>query len=126
MTGAPDPGRASGGRGVAAERGQATVELVALLPVVVVVVLGVAHLLAAGAVAELADHAAEAAAVAMLQDADPRAAARKAVPGWSRRAMSVQVRGRRVRVRMRAPSPLPGLGDALAATREADAGPGAP
>lgn len=101
-------------------------ELVALLPLAVVVLLGVAHLLAAGAASELSGHAAEAAAVAVLQDADPRAAAREAVPGWSRRGMAVRVRGRRVRVRLRPPSLLPALGDALAATGVADAGPAPP
>lgn len=43
---------------VHAQRGQASVELVALAPVVVAVVLAAAQLLAAGAARELADHAA--------------------------------------------------------------------
>ena len=85
--------------------------------------LAAAQLLAAGAAGELADHAAEAAAVALLQGADPKAAARDAVPGWSRERMSVRVDGRRVRVRLRPPSPIPALADLLEASREADAGP---
>jgi hypothetical protein len=105
------------------ESGQATVELVVLAPLLVAVVLGAAQLLAAGAAGELADHAAEAAAVAMLQGDDPAGAARDAVPGWSRSRMSVRIEGRLVHVRMRPPSPIPGFADLLVAEREADAGP---
>ncbi len=105
------------------ERGQASIELVMVAPLIVLAVLAAAQLLAAGAAGELADHAAEAAAVALLQDADPKAAARDAVPGWSRERMSVSVDGRRVRVRLRPPSPIPALADLLEASRIADAGP---
>jgi hypothetical protein len=105
------------------ESGQASIELVVLAPLLVAIVLTAAQLLAAGAAGELADHAAEAAAVAMLQGGDPAAAARDAVPGWSRGRMSVRVDGRRVRVRMRPPSAIPGLGRMLEATSQADAGP---
>lgn len=103
--------------------GQASVELVLLAPLLVVAVLAAAQLLAGGAAGELADHAAEAAAVAILQGADPKAAARDAVPGWSRRRMTVTVDGGRVRVRMRPPSPIPGLAGVLEADSRADAGP---
>jgi len=105
------------------ESGQASIELVVLAPLLVAIVLTAAQLLAAGAAGELADHAAEAAAVAMLQGGDPAAAARDAVPGWSRGRMSVRIDGRRVRVRMRPPSALPGLGRMLEASSDADAGP---
>ena len=105
------------------EAGQASVELLFLAPLVVLIALAAAQLLAAGAAGELADHAAEAAAVALLQGADPRAAARDAVPGWSRERMTVQVVGRRVHVRLRPRSPIPALADLLEAKREADAGP---
>lgn len=103
--------------------GQASVELVALAPFVVVAVLAAAQLLAAGAARELADHAAEAGAVALLQDADPRRAAREAVPGWSRGRLHVRVDARRVRVRLRPRTFLPGLATLLETTGEADAGP---
>jgi hypothetical protein len=92
-------------------------------PLVVLVVLAAAQLLAAGAAGELADHAAEAAAVALLQGADPRAAARDAVPGWSRDRMSVRVDGRTVRVRLLPASPIPSLAELLEAHADADAGP---
>ncbi len=51
------------------ERGQATVELVAMLPLMAGIAVLVLQLLAAGAARELAGHAAEAGAVAMLQGA---------------------------------------------------------
>jgi len=105
------------------ESGQASVELVVLAPLLAAVVLAAAQLLAAGAAGELADHAAEAGAVAMLQNADPAQAARDAVPGWSRSRMTVRIEGRIVGVRMRPPSPIPGLADLLESRREADAGP---
>jgi hypothetical protein len=105
------------------EAGQASVELAVLAPLVVAVVLAAAQLLAAGAAAALADHAAEAGAVAILQGMDPAAAARAAVPGWSRHRMWVAVEGRRVRVRMRPPAPVSALGGLLEASGQADAGP---
>lgn len=110
-------------RSLASQSGQSSVELVILAPLLVAIVLAAAQLLAAGAAGELADHAAEAAAVTLLQGGDPAAAARDAVPGWSRKRMTVRVDGRHVRVRMRPPSPFPGLGGLLEASREADAGP---
>jgi Flp pilus assembly protein TadG len=105
------------------ESGQASVELVLVAPLIVLIVLAAAQLLAAGAAGELADHAAEAAAVAVLQGEDPKAAARDAVPGWSRKRMSIQVTGRRIRVRLQPPSPIPALAGLLEASRDADAGP---
>jgi Flp pilus assembly protein TadG len=113
-------------RAGAGESGQATVELAVLAPLLVAVVFAAAQLLAAGAAAVLADHAAEAAAVALLQGGDPTAAARAAVPGWSRERMTVKVAGRRVRVRLRPPAPVAALGGLLEASREADAGPAPP
>ena len=103
--------------------GQASVELVALAPMLLAAVLAVAQLLAAGAARELADHAAEAGAVALLQHTDPAVAARDAVPGWSRGRVDVRVEDRRVRVRVRPRSFLPALAELLEATGEAHAGP---
>jgi hypothetical protein len=105
------------------DAGQASIELVVLAPLLVAIVLAAAQLLAAGAAGELAGHAAEAAAIAMLQGRDPAAAARDAVPGWSRGRMRVRVAGRHVDVRMLPPSPVPGLAGMLEARRTADAGP---
>lgn len=102
--------------------GQATVELVALLPLIVGVVLVVAQLLATGVARELAGHAAHAGAIAVLQGEDPEQAARDAVPGWSRDRIEVRVRDGEVAVRLRPLSPLAPVADTLAITRTADAG----
>lgn len=104
------------------ERGQSTVELVALLPLLVVVALACAQLLMAGAARELAGNAAEAAAVAMLQGGDPEDAARDAVPGWSRSRIDVTVRGGTVRVALEPARLVPPLADRLVAHAEAHAG----
>src|SRR5439155_979471 len=112
------------------ERGQASVELVALLPLALLLVAvawqaavaGQAVWLSGGAARELADHAAEAGAVALLEDADPRDAARGALPGWARDRLDVHVAGAAVRVRLHPPAMVPGLGALLDARAEAHAG----
>lgn len=103
------------------QRGQAAVELVAFLPVVVIVVAAVVQVLAAGSAHERAGEAAEAGAVAMLQDADPEAAVERALGGDKARASFV-VDGRRVQVTVRPRAFAPSLSRALAATVRADAG----
>src|SRR5262249_62134556 len=84
--GVPEPGAMSGARiwPHPGSRGQATVELVAILPLGLLVALTIAQLLAAGSARELAGNAAEAGAAALLQGSDPGKAARDALPGWSR------------------------------------------
>ncbi|UTI65963.1 hypothetical protein NBH00_07070 [Paraconexibacter antarcticus] len=113
--------RASHGR----EAGQGTVELVALLPLVVVVALAAAQLLAAGVARELAAHAAENGAIALADGEDAGDAVRTALPGWARGAVRVVVRGREVRVRLTPVTVFPGAGRALASEARADAGPAA-
>jgi len=105
-----------------ASPGQASVETVALLPLLLAAVLAAGQLLAAGVARELAGHAATAGAAALIQGRDGAGAARRALPGWSRARAVVAVSGRRVSVRMRPPgvAPLAGL---LEARRVADAGP---
>lgn len=109
----------------AREGGQATVELVGMLPLALLVALATGQLLAAGAARELAGNAAEAGAVAMIQGLEPADAAREALPGWSKDRADVHVTGRRVRVRLRPVAVIPGVGDRLDATVVADAGPAA-
>ena len=104
------------------ERGQATVELLGLIPVAIAVGIAVYCALAAERARELAAHAAGAGAVALLQDGDPKAAARHAI-GSSAGAIKVSVRGRVVTVEVRPALPVRTLSEALAATRSADAGP---
>jgi hypothetical protein len=105
------------------ESGQASVEVVALLPLVVVAALAVMALLAAGQARELARHAAAAGAMAILQDADPEQAARAAAPTWPTTRMDVRVQGRRVLVRVRPSAPFGLRVGLLDATAVADAGP---
>lgn len=90
-------------------RGQASVELLGALPVVLLFGLVVLQVLAVGYAAVLAGNAAEAGALAVADGAEAAAAAREAVPGWSRAGMRVSVRGGRVEVRMRPPSALSAL-----------------
>ena len=106
--------------------GQASVELVGLLPLVVTVAFGGFQVLAAGAAHEAADGAAEAGAIALLQDAEPRAAALAALPRWARDRAAVTLRGRRVEVRVRPRGPVPALTRELTSSASADAGPKAP
>jgi hypothetical protein len=115
--------RSAGGEPLGGDCGQATIELVGVLPLCVAVALGAGQLLAAGAVHELAGTAAEAGAMAILQGGDPTRSARAALPGWSRSRMAVRVSGRTVRVRLRPVTLVPGLSGALAAEATADAGP---
>lgn len=104
------------------QRGQATLEVVALLPALALAGLTVLQLLVAGATAEYAGHAAEAGAVAIIQERDPVVAARAALPSWTGRDVSVRVRGRQVRVSLRPRRLLPLVADALSSSADAKAG----
>jgi Flp pilus assembly protein TadG len=106
-----------------ASAGQATVELVGLLPLLVAVGFGVFSALAAAKAEELASSAAEAGAIALLQEHDAEEAARSALPGWSRREAHIRVDGRRVTVRVQPRGPVGAINDRLTASVTADAGP---
>jgi hypothetical protein len=101
--------------------GQATVELIALLPLLLIAALAGAALLAAQAAGEEAGEAAEAGAVALLRGGDPREAARRALPEHAR--AQIAVAGRRVTVTVLPHLPLAGLERRLAAHATATAGP---
>src|SRR4051794_23897687 len=79
--------------------GQSTVEVVALLPLLLAVGLAVFTVLNAGRAEEAAGSAAEAGAAALLQGREPRAAVRHALGGWPRQRAEVRLDGRRVTVR---------------------------
>jgi len=100
--------------------GQATIELVALLPLVLVAGLAAAAILAGHSAAEQAGQAAQAGAMAMLQGGDPRAAARRALPRDA--DAHIDVAARRVTVRVRPDLPLAALERPLSATATARAG----
>lgn len=103
------------------QRGQASVELVFLIPAIAIAVAAVAQVLAAGVARERAAAAAQAGAVAMLQDADVVAAVEDALGGSLERS-EVAITARRVRVKVRPRAFTPALGELLAATAHADAG----
>jgi len=113
-----DRGRAARDRHRGA-RGQATVEAIALVPVILAIGLAILQLLAVGYASVLAGNAAEAGALALAAGNDARAGARQALPGWSRARASVEVDGGRVAVHLRPPSPLKALGDGLEVTAAA-------
>jgi hypothetical protein len=105
------------------EGGQATVELVAALPALLLAGLLALQLLATGYALTLADGAAEAGALALAAGQPAATAARDALPGWAEDDVDVSVRGGRVTVRLRPPSPLPAVADRLAVTSSAAARP---
>ncbi|MFL5873511.1 MAG: hypothetical protein ACJ75T_08570 [Solirubrobacterales bacterium] len=106
-----------------AERGQATVELVAALPALLLAGLVALQLLATGYSMTLADGAAEAGALALVSGGSAAEAARKALPGWAEDDVSVEVEGGTVSVRLRPPSPIPALSERLAVSSSAAAKP---
>ena len=99
--------------------GQATVELVALAPLLLAAALAAAAVLVHAAAQEHAGEAARAGAMALLQDTDARAAALAALPADERDRATINVERRRVTVTLPPPRLLPHL----EATASADAGP---
>ncbi len=107
----------------ASERGQATVEFVAALPAFLLVCAIVWELLLTGACEWLATHAARAGARAAAVVADTRAAARSALPGPLRPALTVTSEGDGlVRVRLAVPLVLPAVRGPLAVAASARLG----
>ena len=91
-------------RTLLSERGQATVELVALLPAIVLACAIAWQLVVAGQTAWLAAQAARVAARAQVVGGDASAAARSALPRSLERGLSVSSAGSgRVRVRVAVP-----------------------
>ncbi len=103
--------------------GQASIELIAALPAVVVAALIALQLLAAGYALTLADGAAEAGALALAAGEPAPAAVRAALPGWAEDDIEVTVEAGRVTVRLRPPSPFRAVAERLAVTSEASARP---
>jgi hypothetical protein len=89
--------------------GQASVELVAILPLVALVVAVLWQAVLAGQALWSSAGAARAAARAHAVGADPLTAARGAVPGAVRRGLRVREDGDAVRVSVRVPILLSGL-----------------
>jgi len=93
--------------------GQATVELVAGLPALLLAAMLALQLLAGGYALTLADGAAEAGAIAVASGNRAEDAARAALPGWAEDRAAVEVQGGLVTVRVRPPSPLAFLSDRI-------------
>jgi hypothetical protein len=95
------------------ERGQASVELVAAVPALVLAGLVAFQLLAVGYASSLAGDAAEAGAMAVAAGRAPRPAVRAALPGWARDRVDLDRAQGAVTVRLRPPSLFGAIADRL-------------
>lgn len=107
------------------ERGQASVELVAGLPALLLAGMLSLQLLAVGYSLTLADGAAEAGAIALASGRAAGPAARRALPGWARDRVAVTSEEGRVSVRLRPPSLFGELANRLAVSSSATVRPAA-
>ena len=94
---------------MAEDRGQASVELLAGIPALMLAGLVVLQLFAVGYSLTLADGAAEAGAMALAAGRPAAPAVREALPGWARHRIRIEVDGGRLTVRLRPPSPVAGI-----------------
>jgi len=102
------------------EDGQAALEFVGLLPVMLVCALAALQLLLTGYAVQAEDGAVRTAAREAARGGDAAAAARAGVPGWLARGMEpVQVSGETVTVRVHVPVLIPGLDVGPVLTRSA-------
>lgn len=95
------------------DHGQASLELLAGIPLLLLTALACLQLLVAGYALSLADGAAEAGATAIAAGLPADAAVRTALPGWTEGRTQIVRDGGRVTVTLRPPSPLPALSRAL-------------
>jgi pilus assembly protein CpaE len=118
----PNLSRPAAAAAAPAQRGQASVELLGVLPLLIALGLAALQLLAVGYASILAGNAAEAGALALAGGsgtAGARAGVREALPGWSHARTQVSVDGGRVTVRLRPPSLLQALAERLEVTADA-------
>lgn len=108
---------------MAEQRGQASIELIAALPALLLAGLVALQLLVAGYALTLADGAAEAGALALATGRPVKEAARDALPGWVADDVEVIVSGGEVTVRVSPPSPLRVLAERLTISSSAAARP---
>jgi hypothetical protein len=95
------------------DRGQASLELLAGVPALLLAGLICLQLLATGYSVTLADGAAESGALALAAGRPPEPAIRAALPGWADGQVETEVSGSRLTVSLRPPSPLEAVGRAL-------------
>jgi hypothetical protein len=101
------------------ERGQASLELVATVPAMVLSAMIAIQLALTGYTLHLADGAEEAAALAAAAGIDAEAAALAALPGWASNQVDVSVEGSRIEVAVRPPAPHPEISSVLEVTADA-------
>jgi hypothetical protein len=106
-----------------AEEGQAQIELVAGIPLLLLAALVALQLLAVGYAQTLADGAAEAGAIAAADGRDEEDAARAGLPGWVSSAVDVDSADGKVTVELDPPALLPGLSGHLGVSSSAYARP---
>jgi hypothetical protein len=106
-----------------AERGQAQLELIAGLPLLILAALVALQLLGVAYAQSLADGAAEAGAIAAADGRDEERAARDGLPGWARSRVDVEVDDGRVEVELDPPALIPGLAEELSVSSSAYARP---
>lgn len=104
---------------MAKERGQATVELIAAIPLLLLTGAVALQLFAAACSLTLADGAAEAGALALASGEPAAEAVRRSLPGWARGDVAVSVSGGEVDVRLRPPVLIPALADRLVVSSSA-------
>lgn len=102
-----------GDRLLSARSGQASVEAVCGIVVLMLAGLLCLQLLATGYAVTVVDGAAEAGAVALVQGRPVEPAVREALPGWARSRLTVLRLGESVQVRVRPPSLFDSLADRL-------------
>jgi hypothetical protein len=107
------------GPGWAGDAGQASVEFLAALPLLLAVAAFAVQALAVGYASVLAGNATEAAALAVAGGGDPEMAARTALPEWSRARAHLAIADGEVQLRLRPPTLLRALGRKLEVHAEA-------
>jgi len=95
------------------ERGQATVELLAAVPLLLVAGAIALQLLLAGYALTLADGAAEAGALALAAGRPAKGVAEGSLPSWAKDKAEIAVRGGEVTVQLTPPSLLTVVADRL-------------
>jgi hypothetical protein len=108
---------------MARERGQATVELIAAIPLLLLAGAVALQLLLAGYALTLADGAAEAGALALAAGQPARSAVEGSLPSWADDKAEIAVRGGEVTVRLAPPSLLAAVADRLVVTSNSFARP---
>jgi hypothetical protein len=108
---------------MADERGQATVELLAAIPLLLIAGAIALQLLLAGYALTLADGAAEAGALALAAGRPAKSAAQQSLPSWAEDSAEIAVRGGEVTVRLAPPSLLTAVAGHLVVTSNSYARP---